>query len=96
MQFALLSLLGLATTTLFLVGILVQPSATSASGSTDGPGVLRRNDVFTNSYLVRFHRSIDTDEAHRVAHRNGFDNLGPVSGILLHLKHDELFYICFT
>lgn len=82
MQFAWLSTFGLATTTLFLVGILVQPAAISAGSSAftvTGPAAVRRNDVFTNSYLVRFHRSVDTDEAHRIAIRNGFDNLGPVS-----------------
>lgn len=82
MQFAWLSVFGLATTTLFLVGILVQQPTAIAAGSTfssNEPAAARRNDVFTNSYLVRFHRSIDTDEAHQIAKRNGFDNLGPVS-----------------
>ena len=38
-----------------------------------------RNDVFTSSFLVRFHRNIDDLEAHTVAARNGFENLGAVS-----------------
>lgn len=38
-----------------------------------------RNDVFTSSFLVRFHRSVDNLEAHSVATRNGFENLGAVS-----------------
>lgn len=37
------------------------------------------NNVFTNSFLVRFHRSIDNDIANEVAARNGFDNIGHVS-----------------
>lgn len=36
-------------------------------------------EVFTNSFLVRFKRSVQHEEAHELALRHGFDNLGPVS-----------------
>lgn len=36
------------------------------------------NNVFTNSFLVRFHRSIENDIAHEIAVRNGFENVGEV------------------
>lgn len=37
-------------------------------------------EVFTNTFLVRFKRSVQHDEAHQLALRHGFDSLGPVSG----------------
>jgi hypothetical protein len=36
-------------------------------------------EIFTNSFLVRLHGEPGNDVAHRVASRNGFENLGPVS-----------------
>jgi hypothetical protein len=36
-------------------------------------------EVFTNSFLVRLHGEPGNEVAHRVANRNGFENLGPVS-----------------
>jgi hypothetical protein len=36
-------------------------------------------EVFTNSFLVRLHGEPGNEVAHRVASRNGFENLGPVS-----------------
>lgn len=36
-------------------------------------------EVFTNTFLVRFKRSVARDEAHSLALRHGFDSLGPVS-----------------
>ena len=36
-------------------------------------------ELFTNSFLVRLRRDVDPAEAHSVAERNGFVNLGPVS-----------------
>lgn len=36
-------------------------------------------EVFTNTFLVRFKRSVQHDEAHQLALRHGFDSLGPVS-----------------
>lgn len=36
------------------------------------------NNVFTNSFLVRFQRSIENDIAHEIAARNGFENVGEV------------------
>lgn len=41
--------------------------------------IARRSDVFTSSFLVRFHRSVDGPEAHSVAIRNGFESVGAVS-----------------
>lgn len=35
--------------------------------------------VFTNSFLVRLNGDLGNEVAHRVAQRNGFHNLGPVS-----------------
>lgn len=37
------------------------------------------SNVFTNSFLVRFHRSIDSSVAHEIAARNGFESIGEVS-----------------
>jgi hypothetical protein len=36
-------------------------------------------EVFTSSFLVRLHGEPGNEIAHRVAARNGFENLGPVS-----------------
>ncbi|XP_031619450.1 neuroendocrine convertase 2 [Contarinia nasturtii] len=38
------------------------------------------NIVFTNSFLVRFHQNINNDIAHAIASRNGFENVGELSG----------------
>lgn len=35
-------------------------------------------EVFTNSFLVRFKRSVQHEEAHHVARAHGFESLGPV------------------
>lgn len=51
------------------------------------------NNVFTNSFLVRFHRSVENDLVHDIAKRNGFDNLGPLTGSEgreYHFKHKVL------
>lgn len=37
------------------------------------------NEVFTSSFLVHFKRSVDNNEAHEIAKRNSFYNIGPVS-----------------
>lgn len=37
------------------------------------------NEVFTSSFLVRFKKSVDSNEAHEIAKRNSFVNLGAVS-----------------
>lgn len=42
-------------------------------------------EVFTNSFLVRFKRSVGHDEVHQLAQRHGFDNLGPVSAAADHV-----------
>lgn len=39
------------------------------------------NNVFTNSFLVRFQRSIDSDIANEIAGRNGFENVGQVQNL---------------
>lgn len=36
-------------------------------------------EVFTNSFLVRFKRSLRHEEASELAASHGFDSLGPVS-----------------
>lgn len=36
-------------------------------------------DVYTSSFLVRFHRSVDAAQAQHVAIRNGFESVGAVS-----------------
>lgn len=38
-------------------------------------------NFFSNSFLVRFKRNVDPQEAHIVAHRNGFVNMGQVTYI---------------
>lgn len=45
---------------------------TSSTSSTSG-------ELFTSSFLVRFKRSVDSKEAHDIARRNGFHNIGAVS-----------------
>ncbi|XP_066245943.1 neuroendocrine convertase 2 isoform X1 [Euwallacea similis] len=35
-------------------------------------------DLFSNSFLVRFKRDLEPEEAHQVAKRHGFVNMGPV------------------
>lgn len=37
------------------------------------------NNVFTNSFLVKFHQNIKKDVAHEIATRNGFENVGEVN-----------------
>ncbi|KAJ6638561.1 Neuroendocrine convertase 2, partial [Pseudolycoriella hygida] len=52
-----------------------------------------RSGVFTSSFLVRFRRNVDNNEAHQLAQRNGFENLGPLpgsSGTEFHFKHRSL------
>lgn len=44
-------------------------------------------DVFSNSFLVRFKRNVNLDEAHKIAYRNGFVNAGPVCFQQLLLYH---------
>lgn len=48
--------------------------------------VAASSEVFTNSFLVRFKRGVPHAEAHQVAQRHGFDNLGPVSGHVMHVN----------
>ncbi|XP_055381042.1 neuroendocrine convertase 2 [Condylostylus longicornis] len=52
-----------------------------------------KNGIFTSSFLVRFHRSVDKDFVHDIAKRNDFENLGPLPGSLdkeYHFKHKIL------
>lgn len=46
------------------------------AGSAAGPS---SGDVFTSSFLVRFKRNVDSDYAHEIANKYGYDNLGTVS-----------------
>lgn len=50
------------------------------------------DEVFTNSFHVRFVRDVDHQEAHKVAKRHGFVNLGPVLGSAseYHFQHRAL------
>lgn len=69
---------------LLLAMCTVADRVAAASGEVHQPEVAqrtatRRGDVFTSSYLVRFHRSVDGQEAQHVAIRNGFENVGAVS-----------------
>lgn len=63
-----------------------------ASGSTMPPntrlqhlllvtilGFATGTDLFSNSFLVRFKKDVDKDEAHRIAQSHGFVSMGPVS-----------------
>lgn len=47
--------------------------AEAATGPSSG-------DVFTSSFLVRFKRNVDTEYAHEIANKYGYDNLGTVGG----------------
>lgn len=44
-----------------------------------GEPLRRAGGVYTSSFLVRFHRSVDRAEAERVAQRHGFESVGAVS-----------------
>lgn len=51
------------------------------------------NSIFTNSFLVRFHRSVQNDVVHDIASRNGFENVGAVSRtIFIHFALIRLSY----
>lgn len=51
------------------------------------------NSVFTNSFLVRFQRSIDKDIANEIAVRNGFENVGQVKSFII-LKTNYFRFLC--
>jgi hypothetical protein len=38
-------------------------------------------DLFSNSFLVKFRRDVNQEEAHEVASRHGFVNMGQVSAV---------------
>lgn len=46
----------------------------------------KHDNVFTSSFLVRFRRSVDNLEAHKIAEEHGFENVGPVSTIFSETK----------
>lgn len=52
-----------------------QPNMAQQAGLSSA----QRGDVFTSSFLVRFHRSVDAAQAQHVAIRNGFESVGAVS-----------------
>ena len=57
------------------VAVLVLALVTTTSEAT--------KEVATNSFYVRIHSDPNVpDLAHKIARRNGFHNLGPVSNIL--------------
>lgn len=58
-----------------LLGLFVL-SLASVTSSTSS------NELFTSSFLVRFKRTVDNNEAHEIAKRNSFHNIGPVSAFL--------------
>lgn len=50
-------------------------------------------DLFSNSFLVRFTRDLEPEEAHEVAKRHGFVNMGPVSWYSWLIVEKQLFLI---
>lgn len=56
--------------------ILSVANAETAAGQSSG-------DVFTSSFLVRFKRNVDTEYAHEIANKYGYDNLGTVGGYVV-------------
>ncbi|KAH9497819.1 Neuroendocrine convertase 2 [Dermatophagoides farinae] len=51
-----------------------------------------QNEVFTNSFQIRFRRNIDQQLAHQIAKKHGFINLGPILGSQreYHFQHRAL------
>lgn len=56
------------TTVLLVIVAIIYVSDVSSS-----------SDVFSNSFLVRFRRDVEQHEAHEIANKHGFVNVGPVS-----------------
>lgn len=60
--------------------LLINQSLAEKASSVNQPQRCGKCDgVFTNSFLVRFRRNVDNDEAHQIAAKHGFINIGPVS-----------------
>lgn len=72
--------------------LITELLAENTSPEIESP-VSGKNDVFTSSFLVRFRRSVDNDEAHAIAGQHDFENLGPVSTNLLKWKPIKLLII---
>ncbi|CRL07391.1 CLUMA_CG020365, isoform A [Clunio marinus] len=67
---------------LFVLAITLETASTSAS-----------NELFTSSFLVRFKRSVNNLEAHDIAKRNSFHNIGPLPGSFgkeYHFRHSSI------
>ncbi|CAO1425802.1 unnamed protein product [Diamesa serratosioi] len=73
-----------------LLGLAVfSLTSTSAAAAPSG-------ELFTNSFLVKFKRSIDNQLAHDIANRNGFHNIGPLPGSSakeFHFRHSSMPHI---
>lgn len=71
----------------FFAGLVLFCLTTSARGKAAS------GNVFTSSFLVKFKRNVDNQQAHEIADRNGFINLGPLAGSAgreFHFKHAAL------
>lgn len=54
-----------------LIGYLLVTSTVLVDGAKD--------DLFSNSFLVRFKRDVTRDQARHIAEKNGFSYMGPVN-----------------
>lgn len=61
---------------LSLAGLIILSMANAGTAA----GASASGDVFTSSFLVRFKRNVDTEYAHEIANKYGYDNLGTVGG----------------
>lgn len=70
--------------------LLIFESLAEKTSPVNQPQSSSKNDgVFTSSFLIRFRRSVDNDEAHEIAGKHGFESLGPVSTNLLTWKPNK-------
>lgn len=63
---------------LSLAGLIILSVANAGTAAGQSSG-----DVFTSSFLVRFKRNVDTEYAHEIANKYGYDNLGTVGGYVV-------------
>lgn len=73
----------IATNLLIADDVLAEKTSPAIQSQRNG----KHDGVFTSSFLVRFKRSVDNDEAHKIAGDHGFENLGPVSTIYCFLTN---------
>lgn len=64
---------------------LVVATTSGSKLATGGTG-----NVFTSSFLVKFKRSVEPQQAHQIAERNGFINLGVVSVCFVVSSYDDI------